>query len=142
MKGEKSLDKFVDFRHCYASVCVIVSLCKSRTRCVCTCFLQALLSTRAHKYFYIHTTFVRFRIVNMLYYVCHVHAIIRNVTIYYPHALSFLYVCKTTQKIAIIHIVYKHVHLQHFGAIYTHTHERRDFTLKNYLRTLLQSLRG
>ena len=47
MKGEKSLDKFVDFRHCYASVCVIVSLCKSRTRCVCTCFLQALLSTRA-----------------------------------------------------------------------------------------------
>ena len=27
-------------------------------------------------------------------------------------------------------------------AIYTHTHERRDFTLKNYLRALVQSLRG
>ena len=27
-------------------------------------------------------------------------------------------------------------------AIYTHTHERRDFTIKNYLRALVQSLRG
>ena len=55
MKGEKSLDKFVDFRHCYACVCV--SLCNRVHYVYAPAFCNDI--EQEHKYFYIHTIFVQ-----------------------------------------------------------------------------------
>ena len=41
--------------------------------------------------------------------------------------MLYLYVCKTTQKIAIIHIVYKHILLLE-SYIYTYTWKKRFYT--------------